>query len=286
MRDSQRRELQERLSDWLDLPLAALALVALGLLVVEFTVDLTAAWAERVSQVQTLIWAIFLVAFGVEFTLAPSKATYLRRNWLAVVSVALPALRSVRILRVARALRSLSLLRVITTLNRGSRALAHVVQRGQLGYVLLLTVLVTMTAAAAVYYLEHDNPAAVVRTSGEAVWWAATIVTTINSPLEAVTFEGRVIGLLLRLFAVTVTGYLTAILAVFLIGRPPIDESAGSGNGSANDLDRVKGTYAESTLATEVRALRRDVGALRATLARDHRRSVSAGDAGSATAGR
>src|SRR5581483_8919291 len=61
--------------------------------------------------------------------LAPSKLHYLKRNWLTAVAVVLPTLRAVRVLRVARALRGMSLLRLLTTLNRGSRALGHIVRR-------------------------------------------------------------------------------------------------------------------------------------------------------------
>ena len=38
--ERQRRELQERVTDWLDGPLSVLALIMLGLLVLELTVDL------------------------------------------------------------------------------------------------------------------------------------------------------------------------------------------------------------------------------------------------------
>ena len=44
------------------------------------------------------------------------------------------------------------------------------------------------------------------------------MVTTINSSLETVTPEGRMIGLLLRVFALAVSSYLTAIVAVYLLG--------------------------------------------------------------------
>jgi voltage-gated potassium channel len=150
--------------------------------------------------------------------LAPSKLRYFKNNWLTALSVVLPALRSVRLLRAARALRGLSLVRIVTTLNRGSKVLGHLAHRGQFGYVLLLTLVVTITAAAAVYYFERTEPGASIRTVGDALWWAASIITTISSPLEAVTLEGRVVALLLRIFALAVSGYLTAVVAVYLLG--------------------------------------------------------------------
>jgi voltage-gated potassium channel len=216
----QRWELMQRLSDWLDALLTALALLMLALMVAELALPLSPAWARRVNQAETAIWALFVVDFLLELTLAPSKVSYLKRNWLTAVSVLLPTLRAVRVLRVARALRGMSLLRLLTALNRGTRALGHVVQRGQFGYVLLLTLIVVATAAAGAYYLEHDEPAALIRTPGDAVWWAATLVTTMNSPLETVTAEGMIVSLLLRVFALGVSGYVTAVIAVYLLGTP------------------------------------------------------------------
>ena len=228
-RRTQRDELQQRLSGWFDVPLTILAFVMLGLLVLDLVGDLSPNWAARVSQGQTAIWAVFVAAFLVELALAPSKLTYLRNNWLTAVSIALPALRSIRILRAARALRGLSLVRILTTVNRGSRALGNIVQRGRFGYVLTLTGVVTVTSAAGAYYFERTEPAANILTPGDALWWSATIVTTVNSPYETITLEGRVIALLLRVFGLAISGYLTAIIAAYLIGaKEPASEASGA----------------------------------------------------------
>jgi voltage-gated potassium channel len=83
-----------------------------------------------------------------ELLLAPSKPRYARHHWLTAVSVLLPAFRVVKILRVAADLHGMSLVRLVTIANRGGRALEHVVRRGQLGYVLGLSVLITLAGAA------------------------------------------------------------------------------------------------------------------------------------------
>ena len=242
----QRWELMQRLSDWLDAPLTALALLMLALMVADLALPLRPAWARRVGQAETAIWVVFIVDFLLELTLAPSKVAYLKRNWLTAVSVLLPSLRAVRALRVARALRGMSLLRLLTTLNRGSPALGHAVERGQFGYVLLLTLIVVASAAAGAYYLEHDEPGALIRTPGDAVWWAATLVTTMNSSLETVTLEGQVVSLLLRVFALGVSGYVTAVIAVYLLDTPRQEQ--------AHAAD------------TELAALRVEMAALRALM--------------------
>lgn len=244
IRHQRREALQQRIARALDVPLTVLALLMLVLFIVELTVDLSPAWAARLAQAQNVIWLLFIADFAIEFFIAPDKVRYLKNNWLAAISVALPALRSFRLLTAVRVLRGYTLARILTTLNRGIAAAGTIFERGGFGYVLLLTVIVTATAAAGAYFFERDQPDATITSPGQALWWAATIMTTINAQLETTTMEGRVIGLLLRVFAMTISGYVTAIIAVYLLGAPARGESG----------------------ADELRALREQVARLEALL--------------------
>jgi voltage-gated potassium channel len=214
-----RGELQRRIARWLDLPLSVLALLMLGLLIADYALSLTPAWQVRVDEAENAIWVIFAADFVIELTLAPSKIDYLKHNWLTAISVVLPAFRAVRILRAAQLLRGLSLARLLLTFNRGSRALARVARRGQLGYVVALTAVAAICGGAGAYYFERGQPGASIQSVWDGLWWAATLVTTINSGYGVNTLEGRIIGLLLRVFALGATGYLTAVLAAYLVGQ-------------------------------------------------------------------
>jgi voltage-gated potassium channel len=242
----ERVELQRRIARWMDVPLTSLAFVMLGLVVAQFMAPLTPAWQARIGQVQTAIWAVFAIDFVVELVTAPSKTRYLRHNWLTALSVLLPAFRSLRVLRAAQAVRGLSLVRLVSVVNRGGRALEHIARRGQLGYVVGLSVLVMLAGAGGALYFETGADGATIHTPGDALWWAATLVTTINSPLSVVTVEGRIIGLLLRVFALGLSGYVTAVIVaqVFGVGQTAADNNA--------------------SLRAELEALRRELRAARA----------------------
>ena len=178
----ERYELLKRVEDSLEIPMLVLAFVWLALLVVELI------WGESLlfEVIGTVIWIIFILNFAVEFVLAPQKVDYLKKNWLVAISLVVPALRLFRVFRVFRLLRltrvgrSLSLLRVISSLNRGMRALGASLSRRGFGYVIALTVLVTFTGAAGMYAFENMVPGGI-HSYGEALWWTTMILTTIGS---------------------------------------------------------------------------------------------------------
>ena len=224
---NERYELLRRLEDSLETPMLVLAFVWLALLVGELI------WGESLmfEVLGTIIWVIFILDFAVAFVLAPHKIAYLKNNWLTALSLLVPALRLFRfsrvfrLFRLARMGRSLRLLRVVSSLNRGMRALGASLSRRGFGYVIALTVLVTFTGAAGMYAFENAAPGGL-KSYGEALWWTTMVLTTMGSQYWPQTIEGRVLCVFLALYAFAVFGYVTATLATFFIGRDAEDDEA------------------------------------------------------------
>jgi voltage-gated potassium channel len=61
-------------------------------------------------------------------------------------------------------------------------------------------------------------------TFGAALWWTAMLLTTMGSEYWPRSPEGRVICLLLSMYAFAVFGYITATLASFFIGGDTAEE--------------------------------------------------------------
>jgi voltage-gated potassium channel len=246
---NERYELLRRMEDLLETPMLVLAFVWLALLVVELI------WGESLlfESIGTIIWVIFILDFAVKFVLAPHKVAYLKRNWLTATSLLVPALRLIRVfrvfglLRLARMGQSLRLLRVVTSLNRGMRALGASLSRRGFGYVIALTVLVLFTGAAGMYAFENAAPGGI-NSYGEALWWTAMILTTMGSQYWPQTVEGRMLCIFLALYAFAVFGYLTATLATFFIGRD-----------AENDEAELAGAKQLAALLDEVIALREEI---------------------------
>ena len=238
----------------LRVPMALLGIAWLAI----FVVEMIRGESRGLSVASTVIWVVFIGDFALRLLLAPRRWRWLRINWLTALSLVVPALRigglvvaaraarAVRVARAARAVRGLRLVRTVTSLNRGMRAIGTTMQRRGAAYVLALVVAVTLAGAAGMYAVEpRTSPGAGFESYSDALWWTSMIMTTMGSAYWPVTPEGRVLALLLSLFAIGVFGYVTATLAAFFIDR----DATSSQSAVAGSRD--------------LRALQREIAALR-----------------------
>lgn len=218
----ERWKLTARLVRALETPMLVLSGVWLVLLVVEFTRGLSE-WLQTANDV---IWAAFVLQFAVEFAVAPDRSLYLRKRWITAISLALPALRLLRLARVARvarlarASRGIRLARLLGAVNRGLRTVAQGFRRRGIGYLTLLTCVIAITGAAGMYRFEMDAPGGPGFIDySTALWWTAMLLTTMGSEYWPQSGEGRLLCLLLALYAFAIFGYVTAAIAAYFVGK-------------------------------------------------------------------
>ncbi len=254
--NDERSQILSRLEQWLETPMIVLGFIWLALLIVELRWGLN----PFLEILGTLIWAIFILDFVVRLVIVPHKFSYLKSNWLTIIALIVPAfrilriVRVVRVLRVARAARGLRLLRVVTSLNRGMKAISASFGRRGFGYVLALTLIVNLAGAAGMYAFENEMPRGFA-SYGAALWWTAMLLTTMGTEYWPQTAEGRVLCFLLSLYGFAVFGYVTAALASYFIGRDADDEDTELV--SAKPLKELRGEIA--ALHDELRALRQEI---------------------------
>lgn len=243
------------LEHWLERPMVYLGVLWLALLVIELTRGMTPPLQVAVA----VIWAVFVLDFVLRLVLAPDRRRYLAHNWLTVISLLVPALRLlralrvVRVLRAARALRSVRLVKVVASVNRAMRGVGRAMRQRHLGYVLVATTFVIFAGAGGLYALERQAAGGAIRHFGDALWWTTMIMTTYGTDYWPRTAEGRILCILLALYAFAVFGYVTASLATYFIGR------------DIRPRDR-RASRADARLDASISALRADVAALRAEI--------------------
>lgn len=252
MLDDTRWQTLQTLDELLDRPLNVLSFVWLALLLLELLSDLPP-WVGVLSNA---IWAVFWIDFLISLTLAPDKGRYLRRNWLTVLSLLLPALRlfralrAFRVLRAARFARGTRLVQILTRLNRSLRTLQRTLQRRQFGLVMTATALVLLIGSAGMLFFEGEQAGAP-RAYSEWLYWTGMLLSSLGSDYWPRTGEGRVLTLLLAVYGFTVFGYITAALASFFVGAD---------NDRAPDPEETN----NAALLRELRALREELARQRA----------------------
>jgi voltage-gated potassium channel len=213
----ERVELLSQINALLDFPLVLLSILWLVLIIIDFAYGLS----PFLQTLSLVIWGIFIIDFLIELEISPEKKDYLRKNWLVVLSLLLPALRVLtlfsgfRLVKFANFVRSLNLARVLSSFNRSLRTVRQVMRQRGLRYVLMLTILITFLGAAGMYDFERPR----LTSYWDALWWTAMIMTTIGSDYWPKTFEGRVLAFLLSVYAFSIFGYITVALASFLIEK-------------------------------------------------------------------
>ena len=254
--NNERREILDRLEGWLETPMIVLGFIWLALLIVELRWGLN----PFLEILGTVIWGIFILDFVVRLVIAPHKFSYLKSNWLTAIALIIPAFRILRIVRVlrvlrlARAARGLRLLRVVTSLNRGMKAISASFGRRGFGYIVALTLIVNLAGAAGMYAFENDMPRGF-ESYAAALWWTAMLLTTMGTEYWPQTAEGRLLCFMLSLYGFAVFGYVTAALASYFIGRDAEDQNAELV--SAKPIKELRGEIA--ALHEELRALRKNL---------------------------
>jgi hypothetical protein len=107
----------------------------------------------------------------------------------------------------------------------------HRFLRARLMFLVLATLVLDGVASLAMYLLEHDAPGSGFDDPGGALFWVTAQLTTVSSQLpNPVTTPGRVIDIVLEVWAITVAATLAASLAAFFHGRH-MDEARTRGSG-------------------------------------------------------
>jgi voltage-gated potassium channel len=244
--NKQRATLLRRIENVVEGPMAFLGFVWLGLLVVELIWGLS----PLLQNLSLTIWIIFIFDFLLKLALAPRKFSFLKKNWLTIISLLIPALRVVRFFRVARALRGLRgvrLVKVVASLNRGMHSLGATMRRRGIKYLFILTLAVLFAGAAGMFALEGEVNG--FSNYGTALWWTAMLLSSMGTDYWPQTPEGRTLCLLLSIYGFCVFGYITATIASFFVGRDAEEKDAPLA--SAADINALRQQVQELTKAIQ-----------------------------------
>ncbi|WP_344362081.1 hypothetical protein [Streptomyces gobitricini] len=208
MRDSERERLAQELLDRLTPVMSALGLLFLLVVVGERMARPGTAMQTAMTVTGWLLWAAFVAEFLTRLGLAEHRGRFLRRNWWQVIFLVLPFLR---VLRLMRSLRLLRTGRVLSSTVRSSRSAGRLLS-DRVAWLGMITVIVVVAAGELLY--EFDRPAE----SFAGTLHATALMAISGEPTGATTAYGKLIELVLSLYAVTVFASLAGAFGAYFVG--------------------------------------------------------------------
>ncbi|MET8804562.1 ion channel [Streptomyces sp. NPDC004546] len=159
---------------------------------------ISAFWHVVCLSVILVLWLVFAADYVVRWRLSGQGLRFVPTHMLHTVVVILPLLRPLRIVPLYDAVQR----------KAGQPRLS--LHARVISYAGLSTLLLGFSGALAVFQAERGAPHATMRTFGDAVWWAASTLTTVGygditpvTPMGRTIATGMMIGGLALLGAVT-----------------------------------------------------------------------------------
>ena len=140
-----------------------------------------------------------------EFRYLAGWIEFVKQNWLSMVAVFVPFLRTLRVLRVLLIMRGLSPF----LKNRATKV----------GVVIAVTLPLTLfTSALSIFEAERYATGSNITTFYDAIWWSVVSVTTVGyGDLFPVTNEGRSVAAFLMFVGIGLFSSITALIAAWVV---------------------------------------------------------------------
>ncbi|XHR31032.1 MAG: ion transporter [Chthoniobacteraceae bacterium] len=200
----------------LQILMLVLSIYALGAIFVQSAFKLPTNIDDLLDLLDDFVCAVFFIDFAVRFYRAPSKRGFLKWGWVDLIS----CIPKIAIFRYGRMLRVIRVLRMLRAF-RSAKILVHAIfarrARSTAASVVSIAVVLAMFASIAILNFE-TAPESNIKTPSDALWWAATTITTVGyGDKYPVTMEGRIVAFFLMVTGVGLFGTLTGFIASLFV---------------------------------------------------------------------
>lgn len=204
-----------RIEEATDLPLLLLAVAMIPLLLGPLFFHPSAHVDTVLLTCDWIIWAVFAVDYGVKVAVAPRRLNFIRTHLLEASIVVLPFLRPLRAVRLLRVLR---IARAGAAVGLNVSLLRRLGEQRGLHLTVAAVVMTATLGAFLVLVAERDSSASNIKNFGDALWWAATTMTTVGyGDRFPTTPLGRGVAVALMLVGIAALSTLTATIAALLV---------------------------------------------------------------------
>lgn len=224
-----------RVKENLDLPVAILALVLLGVIIVREFFLLSSEISLVLHILDWFIWVVFVFELTVLTSLSRNKLNYLVRHWYDVLIVIFPPARIFRLIRlsylenigilVGKIIERLfgsenAVVRLIPLLFKTAHNIKKYFRSHKINYIFAVTIVIVLILGSLVVLIERDVPNARIHNIQDGVWWSIETITTVGyGDFFPVSSGGKIVAVVIMAFGITMFSLLTASLSSYLFGE-------------------------------------------------------------------
>lgn len=207
-----------------DVVILVLSLYVLSVMALSLVYAPPAEIQQLLDYIDNSICVIFLIDFFYRLIHAPNKWAYLKWGWIDLIS-SIPTLSYFRYGRIFRVIRLIRIFRAFKSLINISRFIFRSKIKGTMLCANLSVGLLLIFSAITILYVE-TAPNSNIQTASDAIWWTCATLTTVGyGDLYPVTMEGRMVGILLMLSGIGVTGVYSAWILSFFLNKSDEEEA-------------------------------------------------------------
>ena len=197
-----------------DIAAGIMAVIAVLVIMIEFSYSLTAKEAYYIHIIDNMIYCVFAADYFIRLIFSKNKKMFLKYNIVDFIAI-LPfgLFSSFEYGRI------LKLIRVGTYLLRLIDNIKEVVFTNNFIYALGTTVIITIAGSIGIYFLEVRSNGNI-NTYGDALWWSIVTVSTVGyGDIAIVTSFGRIVACILMITGMGFLGMLTSTMSSFFFNK-------------------------------------------------------------------
>jgi voltage-gated potassium channel len=195
--------------DFSDIVILVLSIYVLVAFAIDVLIDIPIEIRNLINYFDNFICIIFLIEFIYKLTKSENKRQYLKWGWIDLLS-SIPNLEIFRGGRFIRIIRIIRLIRAVKSLKEIHEKVFEKKAEGAVKSIFLIAFLLIICSSISILLFEKSGSGNI-STAGDAIWWSLTTITTVGyGDLYPVTFEGRIVAVILMFFGVGLFGTISA----------------------------------------------------------------------------
>ena len=211
----EREALLSKIEKTTETPMLILVVIMIGALVLPLVAELNKSLIMVLEIIDLIIWAVFIIELSIRVYIAPKRITFLKKNWLDLLLVALPFLRIFRIFRAIRAIRILRFVRIISVFSKFTQELKNIFSRHGFHYLIAVFIGIITIGTVLIYHFEQTSDVGT-KNIGESLWLVITNAFSGGfANVYPYTPEAKTMAIVIIILGNVLVSYFTASLASY-----------------------------------------------------------------------